>query len=44
MQLLAVAALLYGVHHDIFRSHERKFASEMLLDDLLVNHKTVRNI
>ena len=44
MQLLTVSALLHGVHHDIFRSHKRKLASEALLDDFLVDHETVRNI
>ena len=44
VQLLTVCAALCGVHHDVFRRHERQLAAEVLLDDLRVNHKAVRNV
>ena len=44
MELLAVAAPLYGVHHDVLGCHERQLVHNVRLDDLRVNHKAVRNV
>ena len=44
MKLLAIAAALDRVHHDVLRCHEGKLPAQTLLHHLRINHKTVGNI
>ena len=44
MQLLTVCAALHRVHHDVFGSHKRQFAAEMLLDHFRVYYKAVADV
>ncbi len=44
VQSLAIAALGHRFHEDIFRGHERQFASHVLLDDLGMNHEPVGDV
>ena len=37
-------AALYGVHHNIFRCHERYFLHKLTLDDLRINHQGTGDI
>ena len=44
MELLTVATVLYGIHHDVFRCHEGKLAAKALLNYLRVYHKSVYDV
>ena len=44
MQVLTVAAALYGVHHDVLGCHERQLVHHMGLDNLGVNHQTGNDV
>ena len=44
MELLAVSAHFYLIHHDVLGCHERKLCSQMLLNDLRINLQSVRDI
>ena len=44
MKFLSVSALFNCVHHNIFGSHERKFSHNSLVNNLVINDKSVCNI
>ena len=44
VQVLTVAAALYGVHHDVLGCHERQLCHEMLLDNLRIYNQAIYNI
>ena len=44
VELLAVRAALHGVHHDVFRRHERQLAPEMLRDHAGIHDEAVRDV
>ena len=44
VQLLAVAAALDGLHHDVLGRHERKLCHEVLADNLRIYHETINDV
>ncbi len=44
MQLLAVAALFDGVHHDVLGRHEGQLGHHALLDDLRIDDEPVADV
>ena len=44
VQVLTVAAALYGVHHDVLGCHERQLVHNVRLDDLRVNDQTGNDV